>query len=142
MKKTKTIEVKIERMIPAPPGEVFDAWLNPKVPGTPWHEGDKLILNPVVDGLWFWLIRDNPHYGRFTKLDRPGRIQSTWMSPSTLGEESILTLTFKKQAEGTLLTLVHSGLPATESGRGHERGWNYFLDKFPGQFGKASRRKK
>jgi len=25
---TKTIEFKFERTIPAPPGEVFDAWLN------------------------------------------------------------------------------------------------------------------
>ena len=35
---TKTLEFKFERTIPAPPDEVFDAWLNPKIPGTPWHE--------------------------------------------------------------------------------------------------------
>ncbi len=34
---TKTIEVKLERTIPAPPNEVFDAWLNPKIPGNPWN---------------------------------------------------------------------------------------------------------
>ena len=27
---TKTIELKFERAIPASPGEVFDAWLNPE----------------------------------------------------------------------------------------------------------------
>ena len=41
---TKTIELKFERTIPAPPGEVFDAWLNPKIPGNPWNTAEKLHL--------------------------------------------------------------------------------------------------
>ena len=52
---TKTLEIKVERTIPAPPGEVFDAWLDPKIPGSPWHENEKLIADPKVDGLWYWL---------------------------------------------------------------------------------------
>jgi len=135
----KTIEFKFERTIPAPPDEVHDAWLDPKIPGNPWHEADKLILNPKVDGFFYWLIRGNPHYGRFTEIERPGRIQHTWMSPSTLGEESTVTLTFQKKGENTLMTLVHSDLPDTDGGRGHEKGWNYFLDNFLRQFADASR---
>ncbi len=88
MKKAeKTLELKFERVIPAPPGEVFDGWLNPKTPGTPWNENDKLILNPKVDGFFYWLIHGTSHYGRFTKVERPGRIQHTWMSRYTSGEE-------------------------------------------------------
>ena len=45
-KSKKLIEVKVERTIRAPLAEVFDAWLNPKVPGNPWNMADKLILNP------------------------------------------------------------------------------------------------
>ncbi|HTY10400.1 MAG TPA: SRPBCC domain-containing protein [Bacteroidota bacterium] len=138
----KTIEVKVERTIQAPPGEVFDGWLNPKVPGTPWHEGDKLIFNPKVDGLFYWLMSGTPHFGRFKEVKRPARIQHTWMSPNTLGHESTVTLTFEKKGEETLLTLVHSGLPDNEGGKGHEGGWNYFLDKFYKQFGKKADKKK
>jgi len=138
-KSTKTIEFKFERKIPAPPSEVYDAWLDPKIPGTPWHEADKLILNPKVDGLWYWLIRGTSHYGRFTELDRPGRIQHTWVSPNTLGEESMVTVTFKKQGEDTLMTLVHSDLPDDDKGRAHEKGWNYFLDKLVDHFGSGAR---
>ena len=134
----KTIEVKVERTIPAPVAEVFDGWLDPKIPGNPWNTSDKLLFNPKVDGFFYWLLQGTGHYGRFTEVERPGRIQHTWMSRSTLGEESTVTVTFQKKGEDTLMTLVHSGLPDTEGGRGHEKGWNYFLDNFSKKFADAS----
>jgi uncharacterized protein YndB with AHSA1/START domain len=131
---TKTIEVTVERTIPAPPDEVFDAWLDPKIPGTTWNEADKFVLDPKVDGLFFWTVRGTPHYGRFTEMERSSRMQHTWMSPNTAGLESVVTVTFKKQGKDTLMTLVHSGLPDTNPGRSHSKGWNYFLEKFSGKF--------
>ena len=137
-----TIEVRVERTIPALPEELFNAWLDPEVPGNPWNMAEKLLLNPQVDGFFYWLIKGNSHYGRFTAVERPSRIQHTWMSRSTLGEESMVAVTFQKKGEDTLMTLVHSGIPDTDAGRGHEKGWNYFLDIFPGQFGNSSKEKK
>jgi uncharacterized protein YndB with AHSA1/START domain len=141
-KSKKTIEVKVERTIPAPQGDVFDGWLNPKVPGNPWNMADKLILNPKVDGLFYWLVYGTPHDGRFTEVKRPAGIKHTWMSPNTSGLESKVTVTFKKKGDDTLMTLVHSGLPDTEGGRSHEKGWNYFLDLFHKRFTSSSSRKK
>ena len=141
-KSTESREIKFERTISAPPGEVFDAWLNPKIPGTPWHEGEKLILNPKVDGLFYWLMRGQPHYGRFTEIDRPGRIQHTWMSRNTLGEESTVTVTFQKKGEDTLMILLHSDLPNNEVAKAHEKGWIYFLDKLVDHFGTVARQRK
>ena len=138
---TKTLEFKFERTIPAPPEEVYDAWLNPKIPGTPWNVAEKLILNPKVDGFFYWTFKGTPHYGRFTETERPGRLQHTWVSPNTLGEESTITVTFRKQGENTLMTLVHSNLPDAEVAKSHEKGWNYFLGSFSEQFGEGSRRK-
>jgi uncharacterized protein YndB with AHSA1/START domain len=137
-KTTKTLEFKFERTIPAPPAEVFDAWLDPKVPGTTWNEADKLLLNPEVDGFFYWLIRGNAHYGRFTELNRPERMQYTWMSRSTLGEESTVTVTFSKAGPGTLMTLIHTGIPDSDMGRGHEKGWNYFVGGFADKFAERS----
>jgi uncharacterized protein YndB with AHSA1/START domain len=139
-KSAKTIEFRFERTISAPPAEVFDAWLNPKVPGNPWNMAEKLLLHPQVDGLFYWAVREIPHYGRFTEVIRPNRIQHTWVSPSTLGEESTVTLTFEKQGKDTLMVLVHSDLPDSDGGRGHEKGWNYFLGIFPDQFGAEKRK--
>jgi uncharacterized protein YndB with AHSA1/START domain len=137
----KTIEVKVERIIPAPLAEVFDAWLDPKIPGNPWNMAEKLLLNPEVDGFFYWVIQGTAHYGRFTEVERPGRIQHTWMSRSTSGEETTVTVTFQKKGEDTLMTLVHSDLPDTDGGRGHEKGWNFFLDNFHKKFTDASRKK-
>jgi uncharacterized protein YndB with AHSA1/START domain len=134
----KKLEFKFERLIPAPPAEVFDGWLDPSIPGNPWNMAEKLLLNPHVDGFFYWLIKGNSHYGRFTELERPSRIQHTWMSRSTLGEESTVTVTFKKQGESTLMTLVHSDLPDSDGGRGHEKGWNYFLGIFTERFLEAA----
>jgi uncharacterized protein YndB with AHSA1/START domain len=137
---TKTLEFKFERTILASPGEVFDAWLDPKVPGNPWNAADKFSFDPKAEGLFYWTLKGTAHYGRFTEVKRPGRIQHTWMSPSTLGKESMVTLTFKKKGKDTLMTLTHSGLPDHELARGHERGWNYFLGVFNEQFGNGSRK--
>jgi len=138
----KALEFKLERTIPAPPEEVFDAWLNPAIPGNPWNAAEKFILDAKVDGLFYWTLKGTPHYGRFTEVERPGRIQHTWMSPNTLGEESVVTVIFRKQGEDTLMTLLHSDLPDADSAKSHEKGWNYFLGIFPEQFGDASPKKK
>ncbi len=137
---TKTLEFKFERTIPAPPDDVYDAWLNPRIPGNPWNAAEKYVLDPKVDGLFYWALKGTAHYGRFTEIERPGRIQHTWVSPYTLGQESMVTLTFTQQGEKTLLTLVHSNLPDHELARAHEEGWTYFLGIFPEQFGNGSRK--
>lgn len=134
----KTIEVKVERTISAPPTEVFDAWLDPKIPGNPWNAADRVLLNPKVDGLFYWSRGATAHYGRFTAVARPRRIEHTWVSPNTLGQESTVTVTFEDRGDETLMILVHAGLPDDEKGRSHDKGWNYFLGMFQEQFGTAS----
>lgn len=135
----KTIALELTRIIPASPVEVFDGWLDPKCPGTPWSMADKLVLDPKVDGLFYFrVIKDagegKPHYGRFTILDRPSQVQYAWMSPNTHGLESLVTVTFRKKGEDTLLTLRHENLPDDEIGRSHEKGWVYLLSRFADRF--------
>ena len=78
MKKSKkTLSLKVERLIPASPAKVYSNWLNPKTPGNPWYEGDKLIFNPKLNGVFYWYISGTPHYGRFTELNRSAKIQNT-----------------------------------------------------------------
>lgn len=69
----KTLEFKFERTTLAPVAEVFDAWLNPKIPGNPWNAAEKFILDPKVDGLLLdpqWDLPLRPvHCGRSAGSD-------------------------------------------------------------------------
>lgn len=139
----KLIELTVKRTIPASPGEVYDVWLDPKSPGGPWFGPAKVILNPTVDGLFYHSVEHEgqswPHYGRFVTLDRPRQIAHTWVSESTQGKESVVTLTFEAVAGGkTEVTLRHSGVPDDKLGRQHEDGWSWVLSMLAQRFEKKS----
>jgi uncharacterized protein YndB with AHSA1/START domain len=134
----KTITITVERLLAATPEQAFDAWLDPAVPGTPWNMAEKLILDAREDGLFYWQVHGTPHYGRFTEVVRGHLLRHTWMSPYTSGLESMVGVTFQPTAGGTRMTLVHSGLPDSDGGRSHDKGWNFFLDGFSQGFARAA----
>jgi len=140
MTRKPTLAFTVERLIPAPPADVFDAWLDATVPGTVWNAAERFIVDPRVDGLFYWTLEGTSHYGRFTAFERPRCLQHTWVSPNTLGEESTVTVTFEDRGDDTRMILMHSGLPVDDKARGHETGWTYFVDVFRDQFGAGSRR--
>ena len=141
--KPKMLELKFTRTIPATAAEVFGAWLDTTHPGNPWTGAKKVILDARVDGLFFFATSKEPswpHYGRFIEIERNRRVQYAWMSPFTNGLESIVTVTFEKKGEETLLTLTHAGLPDDDHGRLHDDGWNGCLGTFIAQFPTARSR--
>lgn len=130
-----SLEIRLERTITASPDAAYAAWLDPKVPGTPWNAAAKLVMTAAEDGLFFARMNDTPHYGMFTRLVPGKEIRHTWMSPYTEGQESHVTVTFAREGSDTLMTLVHTGLPNNANGLAHQKGWTFFMDKFPQQFG-------
>ena len=138
----KLTDVTVARTIPASAEKVFDVWIDPKSPGGPWFGSDRVILKPVVDGLFYLAVKHEgrtwPHYGRFLQIDRPHRVEYTWMSEATKGAESIVTVTMEPNGEQTEVTLHHSGVPDDEMGRQHKEGWTWVLSALAEGF--ASRR--
>jgi uncharacterized protein YndB with AHSA1/START domain len=124
-------DLTVSRTIPAPAEKVFDVWISPKSPGGPWFGADRVILNPVVDGLFYLGVKHEgrtwPHYGRFLQIERPRVIEYTWMSEGTKGAESIVTVTMETRGDQTEVTLRHSGVPDDEMGRKHKDGWTWVL---------------
>ena len=135
----KLNEVSVSRTIPAPADKVFDVWMDPKSPGGPWFGAERLILNPVVDGLFYLAVKHEghtwPHYGRFLQINRPSLVEYTWMSDGTKGAESIVTVTMEPRGDETEVTLRHSGVPDDEMGRQHEGGWTWVLSKLAESLG-------
>jgi uncharacterized protein YndB with AHSA1/START domain len=130
-------DITVTRLIPASAEAVFDVWMDPKSPGGPWY-GTARTMNPVVDGLFYFAVahegRTWPHYGRFLHIERPHRVEYTWMSEATKGLESIVALTFEPRGEKTEVTLRHSGVPDDEMGRQHQDGWSWVLSMLAERF--------
>ena len=125
------IDLTVSRTIPAPAEKVFDVWMDPSSPGGPWFGADRVILNPVVDGLFYLAVKHEgrtwPHYGRFIAIERPQKVEYTWVSEGTQGIESVITITFEPRGDQTEVTLHHSGVPDDEMGRRHKEGWTWVL---------------
>jgi uncharacterized protein YndB with AHSA1/START domain len=117
----------VSRRIDATPEEVFDAWAEPDR-FRRWFEVRRSIFRrAAVDELWYWeaehLEKLWAHYCRYTRVERPRRLEFAWVSEATYGRESLVTIELVPAVGGTDLTLTHSGLPDDEMGRGHQEGW-------------------
>jgi uncharacterized protein YndB with AHSA1/START domain len=112
---------RVQRTLRAAPPEAYDAWLEEAalrdfICPAPGYAAE-VALDPRVGGR-FRLLMAYPDgvtevTGEFLVLDRPERICLTWRSSGTGDLASIVTVTFAAAGEGsTLMTIVHSGLPA------------------------------
>jgi len=138
----KQTELTLSRTIAASPGEVFDVWIDPRSPGGPWFGATKVLLDARVDGLFYNMLahegRQWAHYGRFIVLDRPRRIEHTWVSEATRGVESVVSLTFEPRGDKTQVTLRHTGVPDDEFGLQHREGWDFVLGAIEQRFARKA----
>lgn len=93
--------------------------------------GDRAVLDPRPGGeftLWF---DERCVRGSYVEVDRPHRLVITW---GRLGSRdmppfsSTLEVTLSAENGGTLVRIVHSGLPESEAAR-HALGWNHYLGR-------------
>ncbi|MGV6847210.1 MAG: SRPBCC family protein [Marinibacterium sp.] len=131
------LSLEITRHLPYPPERVFDAWLDPvllarfMVPG-PGMRQPQVTTDPRVGGT-FTILMDSPsepngwpHRGEYLIIDRPNRLQFTWVSAFTQ-DDSTVTLDFTPRDGGTDLRLTHIRFPHEESRTNHESGWTEIL---------------
>jgi uncharacterized protein YndB with AHSA1/START domain len=124
---------EVQRVLPAPPAEVYDEWLDPAALSD-WMcprpaRATRIELDPTIGGrLRFDIDEDGVSFavtGRYVELDRPRRLSftwscSTWPDPSV---ESLVTVTLEPRGEGeTLMTIHHALLPPGTIDQ-HRSGW-------------------
>src|SRR5687767_2834522 len=117
--------VVIERLIPAPPRVVFEAWLDPKalqrfMCGGPGVTVTKVECDPRVGGRFLIVMNveghEIEHRGEYLEIERYERLVFTWLSPYA-GAGSRVTLRFAQGRKGeTRLSLEHVGLAESERG--------------------------
>lgn len=125
------MEITFERRIKARPETVF-AFFTDEEKYVRWM-GVEATLDPVPGGEFRVVNPDGVvTRGVFVDLDPPARIVLSWgfeghahVPPGS----STVTVTLEEVEGGTLLTLVHSGLPDERSAMMHERGWEKYLER-------------
>jgi uncharacterized protein YndB with AHSA1/START domain len=125
--------LKIPRTYDAPAKKVFDAWVNPKSVKSWLADGEDVVVDPRVGGLFYiempWEKRIYPHYGRYITVEAPRVLEFTWISEGTRGKESVVKIALKETGGKTQLTLTHDGLPDEEQVKNHTGGWSALLER-------------
>ncbi len=107
--------------LPAPPAEVYAAWLSSE--GHTAMTGGRAEINDQVGAhfsCWFGYIK-----GRNEELVPGERIVQSWRSSDFPGEaaDSLLRITLRAIPAGTQLDLEHSNIPAGQGER-YYAGWH------------------
>ena len=115
--------------IAADPERVFDYFTKPAAI-LRWM-GDYAVLDPHPGGQFTLDINGVPVRGRYLAVDRPHRLVLSWGhagSDRLPPGASTVEITFAPDDGGTIVTVVHAGLPAADAEQ-HRLGWAHFLDR-------------
>ncbi len=141
--------VRLQRVIPAPPAQVYRAWLEPDLLRRWLAPGDLVVTRVEVDervggSFRVWQGHDNQPGGGFegqiVELIPDSRIVLRWamVGPARMDGpmfDSLLTVTFSGSSDdGTTLTLVHEELDALweampDVAGNVGLGWDLVIDK-------------
>jgi uncharacterized protein YndB with AHSA1/START domain len=122
-------EVVQEILIAAPPETVFEFFVDPELMRK-WM-GGHARLEANAGGVFAVDIGQNLARGSFLEVVPSERVVFTWGwegSSEVPPGSSVVTFTFHPQEEGTLLRMVHAGLPDGEDVR-HSHGWTHYLSR-------------
>jgi activator of HSP90 ATPase len=125
MTEQPTYEFEQSDVIPAAPGEVFDAWMSSE--GHTAMTGAEAVVDPHIGGeftAWDGYIR-----GRTLELEPGTRILQSWRTSEFADRDtdSHIEVVLEAVAGGTLLRLRHRDVPVEHTGY-EDGGWrdNYF----------------
>lgn len=128
----------LKRRIKAPPHKVYAAWTEPEKL-TQWFGPDAGAVVSAetevrVGGRFrivFHTLDGERHdvSGSYSQVVPNERLSFSWAWRTMPERESHVTLTFKPDGDGTLLTLLHEQFADQAARDGHQQGWSGALDK-------------
>jgi uncharacterized protein YndB with AHSA1/START domain len=128
----------IKRRFNASPEKVFAAWTDPEKVKRWMGPGAVVVLSAENDartgGRYRWLMKapDGEQHdvrGVYREVEPNEKLVFTWAWKTTPERESLVTLTFKPDGGGTLMTLMHEQFFDEEARDHHQGGWNGSLEK-------------
>jgi uncharacterized protein YndB with AHSA1/START domain len=128
----------IKRRLNAPPAKVFAAWTDPEKIKSWFGPGAIKSTHAEFDlrvGGRYEIAAQSPdgekHQvgGVVREIIRNEKLVYTWAWHSMPERESLVTVEFKPDGAGTLLTLTHAQFADEPARDRHQHGWNGALDK-------------
>lgn len=116
---------------------MFDAWLDPESVRAWMRPGPvaqcEVAIEPRVGGT-FRIVMRGPageivNTGTYRILDRPVKLQFTWVSSRWNDRETLVTVELTQRASDCELVLTHDRFPPGESSEQLVTGWNQMLDR-------------
>lgn len=134
--------LRIVRVLPAKPEQVFDAWTDPEAVRVWMCPGDifesPATMDVRVGGAFTITMRspgkDDVHTGVYQEVDRPRRLVFTWSSAGTRHRPTLVSIDLRAVAGGCELTLVHEDLPP-DAVELHTVGWKGHIRMLIGHLG-------
>ena len=129
---SQTQMIERELRIDANPETVFEFFTNPDKM-VRW-KGRAATLDPRPGGVYrIEMNAETIVAGEYVEVDPPHRLVFTWGweggYASTPPGSSTVEITLTPDGDGTLVRLVHSGLPNAESVAAHADGWDMYLGR-------------
>ena len=136
---TKETTLRIRRRFAASPEALFRAWTEPEQIKR-WLAPTDEFSTPVaqvdlcVGGSYRIQMKSpegKPHtaVGSYRTVDFPAKLVLTWDWQEQSIGETVVTVEFREQGNGTELTLTHELFPDAKSRDHHDQGWNGCLDR-------------
>lgn len=123
--------IEVQRHIRARPETVFPYFTDP-ARYVRWM-GVEAILDARPGGIYRVRVPQGRYaVGEFVAVEPPQRVVFTWGwegDPSIPPGSSTVTITLTPTEDGTLITLVHDGLPDPTSEALHTQGWERYLTR-------------
>lgn len=127
----------IKRRFKAPPEKVFAAWTQPEALAK-WMGGHEIVsaetkVDARVGGRYHIRMKsanDEHNVGGVYREVIPNeKLVFTWAWKSTPERESLVTVTFKADGDGTLMTLTHEQFFDEDARDRHNKGWTGSFEK-------------
>jgi uncharacterized protein YndB with AHSA1/START domain len=129
---SQTQAIEREMHIDASPETVFDFFTDP-AKMVRW-KGATATLDPRPGGVYRVQMNEQAiAVGEYVEVDPPNRVVFTWGWEgdyvATPPGSSTVEVTLTPDGDGTLVRLVHSGLPSAESVEAHGLGWDQYMPR-------------
>lgn len=124
--------LKVEKKINASQQRLFRAWLNGNDFARWFLADDRLHLGEVrldprpggkfrIDMIVEGQLR--PHEGEYKIVDEPRKLVFTWRSFMTQDRDTLVTVQFAAEDNGTRITIIHEQIPGEMEFNAHRDGW-------------------